>query len=103
MAAASAEALRALRPSLKAMGLATGLTKSRLSRMCSEGNDGVVYQFFNLLDSLSIHDIDAAGALVAYAETLHARSLMAADTAELVARFWTLVGDEAKAEAAGSR
>jgi hypothetical protein len=99
IAATAAEALAALRPSFKAMGAATGLTKSRLSRLCSEGTDGPVFQFFHLLDSLSIHDIDAAGSLVAYAEALHARSLMSADTHELVARFWRLVAEESQREA----
>lgn len=99
----SADALAVVRPSLKRVAAAGGVSLSRASRWCSEGKGSPVHDFYSLLDALltdgSEDSAAAAASLIAHAETLLVRSTMTADTPELVRRFWSLVNEETQREA----
>jgi hypothetical protein len=97
--ALAAAALSEARPSLKALAAGGAVSKSRASRWCTEGKGSPVHGFFSLLDALCLNSSASAGALVAYAHSLLAESLMPISTEDLVARFWTLMREETRAEA----
>lgn len=82
---------------LKHLQNAGGISKSRASRWRSEGRGNPLFDVTALIYRLTATG-QSAGAIVAHAFTTLHQALMPISDAELVRRFWLLMGEESEAE-----
>lgn len=102
LASATAVALDLSKSGLKHLERAGGISKSRASRWCSEGKGSPLFDVTVVIYRL-MQAGQHAGAIAAHVlTTLHA-SLMPISDAELVRRFWTLMGTESDVEGRENR
>lgn len=98
-----AATLREACPDLETLADVLEISESRASRVWNEedGQTGPAFLFGRMMIRMA-RDPDARpGALVAFARSLLAQSLMPLSDADLLARFWTLMKEETAAQGAG--